>query len=130
MARILIVDDEDLVRLTLRQFLERAGHEVFEAGDGNEGLRQIEVCRPELVISDIIMPDREGIETIHKIRQDYPAVKIIAISGGGRIGATDFLEIAARVGADRTLAKPFTRDILIDAVNQCLRPSRRAGEDE
>lgn len=130
MARILIVDDEELVRLTIRQFLERAGHEVTEAGNGNEGLRQVEAVRPDLVISDIIMPDREGIETIHKIRQDHPGIKIIAISGGGRIGTTDFLEIAAKVGADRTLAKPFTRDTLLQAVNDCLTKARRAGEGE
>ncbi len=120
MARILVIDDEELVRFTLKQALEKAGHEVVEAADGNDG---IAVCRRspvDLIITDIIMPEKEGIETIVELRRDDPDVKIIAISGGGRIGTKDYLELAQRFGARQVLRKPFGRQELLDAVQETL----------
>ncbi|MCH8809524.1 MAG: response regulator, partial [Proteobacteria bacterium] len=91
MARILIIDDEDELRSMLRQMLEQAGHEVTEAVNGAEGIRLYEQDRPDLIITDIIMPEKEGVETIIALRRADPDLPIIAISGGGRLDATDFL---------------------------------------
>lgn len=120
MARILVVDDEDLVRMTLRQMLEAAGHEVVEARNGREGLDLQTEHAFDLVLTDIIMPEQEGIETIVQLRRRNPQLRIIAISGGGRTKNMDFLKIAASVGADETLTKPFTTNELTAAVSRCL----------
>ena len=120
MARILIIDDEDELRSMLRQMLEQAGHEVTEAVNGAEGIKLYEQDRPDLVITDIIMPEKEGVETIIALRRADPDLPIIAISGGGRLQATDFLTMARKLGARRTLSKPFRRDQLLEAVDECL----------
>lgn len=120
MARILVIDDEADFRETLRATLEQAGHEVLEAGNGVEGIRMHRAESPELIITDIIMPEMEGIETILELRRHDPAAKIIAISGGGRLRMTDFLSAARKLGAVTTLAKPFRRDQLLEAVQQSL----------
>ncbi len=120
MARILIIDDEELARFTVRLILETAGHEVGEAKNGNEGLTQFRSNPYDLVITDIIMPEKEGIETIIELRKDYPDLRIIAISGGGRTRNLDFLRLAGQFGAAVSLAKPFSDDELIVAVNTCL----------
>ena len=120
MARILIIDDEDELRFLLRQMLEHAGHEVTEAVNGAEGIELFERDSHELIITDIIMPEKEGVETILALRRTDPKLPIIAISGGGRLDATDFLTMAKKLGARHTLAKPFRRDQLLDAVSECL----------
>ena len=120
MARILVIDDEDELRSMLRQMLEFAGHEVAEAVNGAEGIEIYERDAPDLIITDIIMPEQEGVETIIALRRADSALPIIAISGGGRLDATDFLTMAKKLGARRTLTKPFRRDQLLDAVNECL----------
>ncbi|MCH8036471.1 MAG: response regulator [Proteobacteria bacterium] len=120
MARILIIDDEDELRSMLRRMLEQAGHEVTEAVNGAEGIELYERDRPDLIITDIIMPEKEGVETIIALRRADPDLPIIAISGGGRLEATDFLTMARKLGARRTLAKPFRRDQLLEAVDECL----------
>ncbi len=120
MTRILVIDDEDQVRSMLRQMLEREGYEVLEAPNGKVG---IDLCRQEpsdLVITDIIMPDKEGIETILDLRRDFPDVRIIAISGGGRIRPENHLHLAAAAGVLRTLAKPFTRQEILQAVAELV----------
>lgn len=120
MARILVVDDEDLVRLTLRQMLEAGGHEVIEAANGKQGVALEAENSVDLVVTDIIMPEQEGIETIVQLRRKNPSLKIIAISGGGRMKNMDFLKIAANVGADATLTKPFSTQELTEVVDRCL----------
>ena len=120
MARILIIDDEEQVRLYLRKMLETEGYEVVDAPDGKVGLRLYRQNPADLIIMDIFMPEKEGLGTIRELRRDYPEVKIIAISGGGKISTLDFLPIAKRLGALRTLAKPFTRQELLDAVQEVL----------
>lgn len=120
MARILIIDDEAPVRNMLRQMLEKEGYEVAEAEDGKVGMRRYAEHPPDLVITDILMPEKEGIETILALRKADPGVKIIAISGGGRTGRLDVLPVAKAFGALRTLAKPFTRDELLGAVRSVL----------
>ncbi len=120
MARILIIDDEDELRSMLRQMLEQAGYEVTEAVNGAEGIQLYEQGRPDLIITDIIMPEKEGVETIIALRRADPDLPIIAISGGGRLDATDFLTMTKKLGARRTLSKPFRRDQFLEAVGECL----------
>jgi len=124
MARILVVDDEEIIRFTLRQILEKAGHEVLEAANGQDALDSYEEHRVDLVITDIIMPEKEGIETIVELRQRQPDLRIIAVSGGGRTRTLDYLEIAERLGADGALAKPLNRQAVIDAVDKALGTAR------
>ena len=120
MARILIIDDEDQPRRMLQQVLIRAGYEVVEARDGNQGLQLFRVSQTDLIITDILMPEKEGLETIIDLRREFPAVKIIAISGGGRTGNLNFLEVAKRLGAQRTLQKPFELQEMLAAVRDLL----------
>lgn len=118
--KILVIDDEHTVRETVSMMLADYGYEVELAGDGNLGLRKIEAFQPDLVITDIIMPEREGVETILEIRRRWPRLPVIAISGGGRTSNMDFLEVARRFGASETLAKPFTIEVLAAAVARVL----------
>lgn len=120
MAQILLIDDEEMVRMTVRQILEMAGHSVTEAHDGEQGIKMLQESLPELVISDLIMPNKEGVETIAEIRGAHPHLPIIAMSGGGRIGATDFLEVAKKIGANRTLPKPFEPEDVLAVVDDLL----------
>lgn len=120
MAHILLIEDEQMLRRTLRSMLERAGHSVAEAEDGNEGLAQFKVARPDLVLTDIIMPNREGVETITEIRRQAPDLPIIAMSGGGSRGGELFLTLAEGLGASATLSKPIRQAELLAAVAGCL----------
>ena len=120
MAQILIIDDDPSVRLTLRSALESVGHLVTEAADGNEGIEQFIADPTELVITDILMPNKEGLETIMKLRKIKQNLPIIAISGGGRIKAVDFLEAAKDLGADAVVKKPFHMADLLNTVDSCL----------
>lgn len=120
MLRILIIDDEDQFRSMLRQVLERASYEVVEAQDGNEGIQRCREAPMDLIITDILMPGKEGLETIMDLRREFPQVKIIAISGGGRTGDLNFLELAKRLGAQGTLQKPCGQEELLDAVQEIL----------
>jgi CheY-like chemotaxis protein len=119
-ARILIIDDEDQTRRMLQQVLTRAGYEVVEACNGNEGLQRFRDRPTDLVITDILMPEKEGLETIIDIRREFPAVKIIAISGGGRAGNLHFLDMAKRLGAQHILQKPFELQEMLTAVSDLL----------
>ena len=120
MARILVVDDEPSIRDLVALVLELDEHEVVTAGDGNSALAEIEKSVFDLVITDLVMPDREGIEIIISLRKSRPQLKVIAMSGGGFGNAGDYLELAAAVGAARTLAKPFTNDQLLKTVRDVL----------
>jgi len=104
---ILIIDDDELLRQMLARCLATNGYVVREAGNGHEGLRQMRERPALLVITDIVMPDMEGIETIRHLRRDYPRTKIVAISGGGIGDPQDYLKIARELGALRTFVKPF-----------------------
>ncbi len=120
MARILVIDDDHAVQLTLEVILERAGHEVICAADGDLGLRAFASAAPQLIITDIIMPNKQGIEMIMEIRAGNATTPIILMSGGGRVGNDDLLEMALRVGADEALAKPFEREELVAAARRLL----------
>lgn len=120
MARILIIDDDAQLRATLREVLELEGYEVVEAHNGREGLERYQEAPPEVMIMDILMPEQDGLETIMTLRRVDPQVKIIAISGGGQTGRTDFLHLATMLGVQRTLRKPFRPQELIEAVRDLL----------
>jgi DNA-binding response OmpR family regulator len=105
--KILVIDDDDQVRGLVSKILVGDGHEVIVAAGGAEGVSLFRSEQPQIVITDIIMPDQEGIETILTLRREQPQVKIIAISGGGQIGETDVLRMAQLLGADEVIAKPF-----------------------
>jgi len=120
MARILIMDDEPSIRDLLRAMLTQEGYDVIEAPDGDAGMRLFRESPVELVITDLIMPDKEGIETIMELRRDFPRVKIIAISGGGVVDAEDYLKMASSVGAHRIFKKPFGVTDMLDAVRELL----------
>ncbi len=120
MARILIIDDEESVRATLRKILDAAGHDVVEAEDGEAGLERYRENPADVVILDIIMPQMEGIEMILTLKQEYPEAKIIAISGGGQIDKRTLLTWAAKIGAQDVLDKPFKSKEIIDAVRRAL----------
>ena len=120
-ARILLVDDVETFRKPQARMLANHGYVVSEAANGIEALQAISKQPTDLVLLDIIMPEMEGIETIRAIHSKHPAIKIIAMSGGGRICADDYLKIAAALGVEKTLAKPFTSEELINAVEQVLK---------
>ena len=120
MASVLVVDDEPEIRALLRQVLERDGHAVTEAENGRKAVRALRERTVDLVITDIIMPEQEGMETISEIRRLRPDVKIIAMSGGGRRLSMDFLPLAARLGADATIEKPFKPASIAAAVSDLL----------
>jgi len=119
-ARILLVDDEETVLHLVRQVLESAHHDVITANSGTTALATVAGSRFDLVITDLVMPDKAGIETIIELRELHPDLPIIAMSGGGRGSATDFLDLAATLGARKTLAKPFSVKALLDAVSEVL----------
>src|SRR5262245_31026386 len=107
MAKILLIEDEAGVRETLAAAIESKGHTAVVASNGREGMEKYRSDTFDLVVTDIIMPEKEGIETIKELREVNPKVKIVAISGGGRTGNMDFLKIAEKLGALHTITKPI-----------------------
>lgn len=120
MAKILLVDDDTLVRTSLAYALEDAGHEVTQAVNGDDGLAALGREPFDVVVLDILMPEREGIETIREIRVKWPVLPVLAISGGDKTGWSDFLRMATVLGANDTMAKPFTATDFVDRVNRLL----------
>ena len=120
MAFVLIIDDDDALRGSMRRVLERAGHSVKEAADGEEGLRLYREEPTDLVVTDLIMPGKEGIETIQEFRQEFPEIRILAVSGGGSVDPQGPLFDAEALGADDTLAKPFDIIAFQEAVARLL----------
>ena len=118
MARVLVVDDDFQMREMLGVILERKGYDVMTAPDGKLAVQLQRKLPFDLVITDIIMPEKEGLETISELRHSYPRLKIIAISGGGRHRPDGYLELARQLGADRILAKPFGSWEILSAVRE------------
>jgi CheY-like chemotaxis protein len=118
--RILVIDDEEPVRLIVREMLILEGYEVVIAANGKVGLQLFRSDPTDLIITDIFMPEMEGLETIRELHREYPGVKIIAMSGGGESGMLSFLSYAKRFGALRTLRKPFSREELLTNVKELL----------
>ena len=120
-ARILLVDDEASIRRPLQRVLERAGHQVFTASNGREAVRLWRECSGDLVITDIQMPEKDGLETILELRQLSPHTPILAMSGGHPNCRVDVLADAVQLGAFRTIEKPFAIREMLEAVEQLLR---------
>ena len=120
MKRILVIEDDDSVRKLIRRILEGAGYTVLEAPDGVQGVQTYREQRPDLVLTDIFMPGKEGLETILELGLLDLEVRIIAVSGGGNMGILNPLPMAAKLGALRTLSKPFSGKELVDLVEEIL----------
>ena len=120
MPNILLVDDDEQLRSMLKIVLTRAGHEVQEACNGNEALKIQSNHPPDLMITDIVMPDREGLDTIREVLRNNATIKIIAMSGGGRISSQDYLNLAEKMGADCTIAKPFSNQEILRVIELLL----------
>ena len=120
MNSVLIIEDDEFVQNMLKQTFERAGYEVATASNGRIGLQLYE-CKPfDVVITDLIMPEMEGIETISSLCKGNPDVQVIAISGGGRNNPEDYLELAQKLGAKKTFTKPVDRKKLLEAVKELI----------
>jgi len=104
----------------LQHMLNREGYQTMAASEGREGLKLQRQAPADLIITDLMMPGQEGLETIMELRRLFPNTKIIAMSGGGQGGVLDFLPIAIQLGAARSLAKPFTHEELMTAVKEVL----------
>ena len=120
MARLLLIDDDAEVRMPLAVWLRRHGHDVVEAGNGVEGLAHLEEGSFDVVVTDIIMPDMEGIETIMRVRKRWPDLPVVAISGGGSGEPSQALRPASRLGAHATLRKPFRPSVLGELIDKLL----------
>jgi DNA-binding response OmpR family regulator len=120
MARVLVIEDDEQVGKLIREILEREGHKVAEARNGEEGLQEFRRYPADLVITDIVMPVKEGVETISDLMLEFPETKIIAISGGGRVGPETYLDLASGFGASWVIAKPFKAEVLLAAVRELL----------
>lgn len=126
MPKILVIDDEEDIRDVLKDLLELEGYEIELAADGNAGIKRFRESNPDLIIIDVVMPHKDGVAVIKEIRKEHPSVKIIAISGGGKlnpvnylpeaISTTVYLAAADVAGANLTLTKPFNKEELLNAV--------------
>ena len=125
MANILLIDDDDLLRGALLQSLVNAGHKVIEASDGLQGCELARSMPVDIVITDLVMPVQEGVETILTLRRERPKLPIIAMSGGVT-NSKLYLDIAGKIGAKRMLPKPFTPKALISLIEQVLGDEKQA----
>jgi CheY-like chemotaxis protein len=123
MARVLVVDDQYLIRESMRSALEQAGHHVEEATDGEVALGVLGRTPVDLVVTDIVMPNLDGFGLIRRIRRRYPRIKLVVVSGVVRMGEVSMLDAARKLGANETVAKPFTPRDLNEAVFRCLKSS-------
>jgi len=117
---ILIIDDDSTMRQTIRTILEEDDYNIAEAYDGQHASKYLQAHVVDLIIVDIIMPEKDGIEVIIETTEKYPHTKILSFSGGGLIDADSHLHTAQELGADQTLVKPFKNNDLIDKVHQLL----------
>lgn len=117
---ILIIDDDEDIRIMVGEVLRRAGYQTAEAANGRLGIKKLREAPADLIVTDLIMPEQEGLETIMEIRRRFPRMKIVAMSGGGHDGVMDFLPMAKKLGASRTLNKPFSTTQLLTAVREAL----------
>lgn len=120
MRRILIIDDDKFVRTSIRAVLEGAEYEVAEAGDADAGIDLQHRTPFDVVIVDLVMPNKEGLETIRELKRDYPNLPIVAISGGGSIVRKNFVQAAELFGATATLEKPFGGDDLLSTLDRAV----------
>ncbi|MFT5699290.1 MAG: DNA-binding NtrC family response regulator [Desulforhopalus sp.] len=116
--KILIIDDDYRIRNLFRMWLEREGFEVFEAENGMEGVKIQRQNPMDFIVCDLIMPVQEGIETITEIKNEFPDIGIIAISGGGKIGPDSYLSVAKHLGAWRVFTKPIDMRLMVETIKE------------
>jgi CheY-like chemotaxis protein len=121
--KILVIDDEEDICVMTKLLLERAGHEVASACDGRVAIRLLAEQPFDLVITDMLMPERDGLEVMSELRRNHPAVRIIASSGGGRVSSESYLHIARKSGAHALLPKPFTHKELLASIEEAFAPA-------
>lgn len=120
MARILVIDDEKIIRTVVERYISKMGHDVELAEDGVIGIEKYRKNPPDMVITDIIMPNKDGIETIAELKNEFPDSKIIAMTGGGKVGPRNYLKLARRFGADETFIKGGDWEPLCQIVESLL----------
>jgi CheY-like chemotaxis protein len=120
MPRILVIDDNDAFRSTICLWLKHHGYEVLQATNGKEGMTMLASSAPDVILTDILMPEQDGLETIQAVRKKLPEMKIVAMSGGMLDGRVDFLPIAAKFGADHVMHKPFSGSELLLVLEKLL----------
>lgn len=120
MARILVIDDQESIRRVVRRALEQDGHQVMDASDGEMGMQILARHSADVVITDIFMPGQDGILTLRQIRKQFPAVKVVVMSGGDSTGLLDLRQDAELLGAVKSLQKPFNAVEIIDMVRAVL----------
>jgi CheY-like chemotaxis protein len=116
--KVLVIDDDDQFRLMMRRLLEKEGYAVHEASNGKEGIKAFRKLQTDVVVTDIIMPEVEGVETILSLRKEFPNVKIIAISGGGRNAPDGYLVMAQKLGAEFVMEKPIERKMFLEELKR------------
>ena len=120
MARLLVIDDQEPIRRIVRRALEHEGHQIMDASDGEMGMQILAQHGADVVITDIFMPGMDGIQTLREIRKRFPAIKVIAMSGGDSSGLLDLREDAELLGAVKSVQKPFTAREIVDVVRTAL----------
>lgn len=125
MANVILAEDDDLVRYALVRLMTEDGYAVHEARDGKEAEALLSKVSADILITDIIMPGQEGIETVISVRASHPDLPIIAISGGGRTQNIGHLDSARELGADKVLAKPFPDDVFLATIKELIASGRR-----
>jgi len=120
MPKILIIDDEALIRKMLKKFLEMNGFQIIVAENGSKGIALFNAHHPDLIITDIIMPEKEGLEIIQEIRKTNPHIQIIAISGGGAVDPELYLDLAKKFGAQHSFSKPIDNEKLLRTIKKIL----------
>lgn len=130
MAKILLVEDDDLVRDMLTQVLQRASHQVICAANGEEAIEVLKEDSPDIMVTDIIMPKKSGITLISEVRNRHPHLEIIAISGGGRLDPTGYLDLSETLGASVSFEKPIDNTALLMAIDLLLHGKKEKISDE
>lgn len=120
MAKILLVEDDDLVRDMLIQVLQRSGHQVESATNGEEATENLKTIKPDIMITDLIMPKKSGITLISEVKNKHPNMEIISISGGGRLDPTGYLDLSESLGATVSFEKPVDKSALLMAIDLLL----------
>lgn len=120
MSKILVIDDSQSIIDMMGDFLSAEGHEVLTAENGNTGIQMIKKYRPSLVVTDIIMPEKDGVEVTLFLRMNYPEIKLVVMSAGGAIPAEQHLLHMSQLGAEHMLVKPFSKSDMLSAVNKAL----------
>lgn len=128
-ARILVVDDDALFREAVRIGLQAAGFDVIEASDGMEALRTLRAQPSDLIVCDLFMPGKDGLETIPELRREFPQTKILAVSAGGAARDVNVLRVADHLGAAEVLRKPFDQSALLAAVQRLLASAPSEDDD-